>query len=366
MSEALADPDVTRATLLVAWVRESGLQALVPGLQALADRGGKATMLVGIDLQGTTRQGLELARRVVSKVYVVHDVQGRTFHPKIYVAVGASRGYALVGSNNATAAGLSFNYEGALACTFNPTTDGGLANDVDRYVRRLVSDTAICRRLSGSVLTQITHENLLGDERLNTRHRHEDAPCPESAARRAGYSPLFTASKTAKRNRIPPQRTGATAIATQRVGRSSPRLATAPDTWWKRLTSTDTQRPQAGNATGAVRMTKPPGQDVDPSIGFRRSFFGRERWRTESDRSGNPIDVATVAVDAWIDGKQLGSRTIRVDYAAHRGDRSRATTNIHWHELSDEVRLADYRGWYVVIERGPNAYRLSIQRARPA
>jgi hypothetical protein len=69
---------------------------------------------------------------VFDRVHVVHDPGGRTFHPKLYLVEGPARATLLVGSSNATAGGLYFNFEASLEAIFElshaPDREAGQGN----------------------------------------------------------------------------------------------------------------------------------------------------------------------------------------------------------------------------------------------
>jgi hypothetical protein len=158
--------------VIVAWAKRSGLSRLQPHLEASRDRGGQARLVVGIDEGGATRQGLELARVLFDSVHVFHDRSGRTFHPKVYLAAGDVSARLLVGSHNATAGGVYFNYEAGVECVLAPPDDDDLLDSVRDYIVRLNADTDVCKELTDAVLAE-----MLG----NPRYRIGD----EDARRRA-------------------------------------------------------------------------------------------------------------------------------------------------------------------------------------
>src|SRR5438046_736357 len=92
-------------TAVVAWVKRSGLSRVGAALESFRRRGGHSRLVTGIDEGGATEQGLRMALELFDEVYVFHDVERRTFHPKFHLAEGGSKGALLLGSNNLTAGG---------------------------------------------------------------------------------------------------------------------------------------------------------------------------------------------------------------------------------------------------------------------
>jgi hypothetical protein len=364
VTQALADPKADKLLIASAWIRASGLEPLRPSIEALRERGGRADLFVGLDYSGTTRQGLKAALGLFDRIYVVHDVEGRTFHPKIYFVRGKTQGYLLVGSNNLTAGGVGFNYEAAIVhqLDLRRADDRDLAADVELFTTRLMSDTAICKRLASSLLTRLDREGWLSDESRRTPTSGEDG-VSTSGATRGKRSVIFTRSGVLKRTRPIPRATGA-----QIGGRRPPKRAPlTPDTWWKKLNDTDVQRPTAGNPVGAVRITRPRGLAIDPATFLRRQLFANERWRSRLDHAGNRIEIAELEFDCYLERRRLGIKRLRLDYAPHRAARSRATTLLHWDELADLVHQRNFKDWFLLIERGAGrTHRLTLTRIEPA
>lgn len=360
--------------MCTAWVRESGLKQIAPGIRELRDRGGKAEFLVGVDLKGTSTQGLDLAKKL-GTVRVVHDPEGRTFHPKLYLARGRERGYALIGSNNLTAGGMSFNHEGALSLCFEVREKPDFLKQVDLYVRRLTEDTGICKKLTPAVENGLLAEGMLADEAKDRAHRDEDRT-HRAKAGGSGSKPLFGKSKFQKRDRPPPSSgssraggsNGGSKGAKRRKGSSTSRAqqAQAPDTWSKQLLAGEAQRPPDGHHTNLVRLTGVPRDVKNRAMYFRRVFFGAEQWRRQRDGNGNWLEVATISAQVRIGAKSLGTKEIEIVYGKHRDVRGRATTVLRWGDLLEEVLSQDLTDQYLLIERGRGSYTLTVTPEKPA
>jgi len=102
----------------VAWVRRSGMSHLLPALHAFLRKGKTLRISVGIDIQNTSKEGLEdlltLPPSGAVELYVYHDEAGTTFHPKVYLFHDNKQAKLIVGSNNLTEAGLFVNTEAGL------------------------------------------------------------------------------------------------------------------------------------------------------------------------------------------------------------------------------------------------------------
>ncbi len=86
-------------------------------------------MAVGVDLGGTSVEGLTALLDALEgrgSIWVVHNENGSTFHPKVYLFKSDTRAELIVGSGNLTEGGLFDNYEASLGLELD------LARDDDR------------------------------------------------------------------------------------------------------------------------------------------------------------------------------------------------------------------------------------------
>jgi HKD family nuclease len=100
----------------VAFVRRSGTRHLVTRLREFS-KTKRAELIVGIDLQGTSKEGLEDLLHATGpggRVLVFHNAIAATFHPKIYLFKSDTAAEVLIGSGNLTEGGLFTNYEASV------------------------------------------------------------------------------------------------------------------------------------------------------------------------------------------------------------------------------------------------------------
>lgn len=368
---------------MVAWAKRRGLEVVEPALRGLVARGGRAALLVGIDLGGASRQGLELALDLFDPVYVVHDEPtgaAPTFHPKVFLACGEERARAFVGSNNLTGGGLQANYEAALDVDLDlrDAGDRQLCEQIQRYVSRLIADTGVCRNLDGGVLAELAAE---------PRYRiiDEDSPeipdeCDEAArSDGAGTRPtagrrLFGDSLERKRG-FPPAGRRSRGAARGRIGRGGAADDAPPPTtaatpvrivrrWFKRLPRADAQRPDSPgtNVTGALRLTQAR-LPIDQRTYFRDVFFRGLPWGpdTRPSRRG-PGEFVELSFIVQFDGAPARMARLRVVHDPRRvAGQNNFATSIHWGELMPELAARNYTGDYVTIERmADDTFRLSV------
>jgi HKD family nuclease len=111
----------------VAFVKYSGVQHIE---RALADfsRRAPVRIAVGVDCQGTSVEGLAALLNAVGdqgQIWICHNENPSTFHPKLYLFKGPRRADVVIGSGNLTAGGLFTNYEASLALSLDLNSGEG-------------------------------------------------------------------------------------------------------------------------------------------------------------------------------------------------------------------------------------------------
>jgi HKD family nuclease len=97
----------------IAFVKSSGVKHIQNSLSTFSKR-AKLRISVGIDVGGTSIEGLTGLLDAVNgngKIFVFHNENPSTFHPKIYLFKNDNNAEVLIGSGNLTEGGLYTNYE---------------------------------------------------------------------------------------------------------------------------------------------------------------------------------------------------------------------------------------------------------------
>ena len=99
----------------VAFAKKSGVRRISEGISEFLNTGANARIIVGIDHQGTSIDGLELLLENLDskgELWVNHCSEPFvTFHPKIYLFSNANNALVIIGSQNITEGGLYTNDE---------------------------------------------------------------------------------------------------------------------------------------------------------------------------------------------------------------------------------------------------------------
>lgn len=327
--DILADNATDRFLVVTAWAKRSGLSRIAADLMAFRGRGGRASMIVGVDEGGATRQGLHLALDLFDRVHVLNDMSGRTFHPKLYLGAGrhALRGY--VGSGNLTAGGLYANYELGLSLVL---ADGDpdyreLRQGLSRYVARLYRDPDTCRRLTRLNIAAVCHDPAyrVGDEDSRRPSPELDASPDSQAEVRGARNVLGFRSSRQEMRRAPAisgRRPATRKLATpqRRRIRSKNVARRIAERWFKRMSASDAQRARAGsNPTGNLRLAQ-AGHDIDHTTYFRYGLFGGEGWTQETAANG-VLDVANIPFEVFIGRKSVGRHHLKILWSGGLTDR---------------------------------------------
>jgi HKD family nuclease len=161
LARELQDEAVTAVDVATAWVRASGLVHVQTGLIDALGRGAAVRVVVGIDADNTSEEGLrgllEIADRGAPnqmRVYVRHNEAGPIFHPKLYVFRTADQVRAYIGSNNLTQSGLFQNDE--LSVRVRQPRGGQLDAQLEQLIRRVTRlEDPLNKRLTPPLLERL-------------------------------------------------------------------------------------------------------------------------------------------------------------------------------------------------------------------
>lgn len=189
----LTDERWTNFSAAVAFVKRSGVQYIADRLRTFASR-GVVKLLVGVDLGGTSQEGLvDLLECAGSRgeIWVCHNENPSTFHPKVYVVRNDTEAVVVVGSGNLTEGGLFTNCEASMVRILN------LARDEDRrflsqvdaaFEQWLSRDAGISRKLTRDFLQELCQQRYVVEER---RSRGDEKDPAESRRGMGKAAALF-------------------------------------------------------------------------------------------------------------------------------------------------------------------------------
>lgn len=355
----------------VAWAKRSGLGRIWDSLQEFRDAGGKVVLIVGVSEGGATKEGLAMALEVADQAFVFHDPR-RTFHPKVYFASSATKRSLLVGSSNLTAGGLSWNYESSLWVDLEDGEEEELTDAVSAWFDSLVAAKGSCSALTKDLIEKLERSDdiTLGTETRARRVQKKNSDTPEdndssvTVTISGLFKPIFSGLRklpglsTKVAPARAPQGPKLKAAATPRAKGSPSPASAAPlpianiqRRWVKQLDNTAAQqvRSPASNPTGNLRLSQEHAA-IDHKTYFREDFFGDMPW-APTDGKDTEQEVV-VGFRTWIDGTDLGIQEIRLSHDPRRiAGQGNVPTVLHWGPLSPVLRVNNYVGMFVSIER---------------
>lgn len=224
------DPYWDTLDIAVAWVRASGMAHLSDRLANFLQQGGRLSVVVGIDLQNTTCEGLQalldLERHGRCETFVYHNEAGSIFHPKLYLFRNEEEARLIVGSNNITESGLYVNVEAGLQVDTNVNSTV-IAQTLDALSSWKDTTSRLAVRLDNAFLGRLISDGYLPDEataRAQQRRERTARPHRETlplfasrrfaAPARAEARPPAPAAPRAPRRPAPTLATGAATVAT--------------------------------------------------------------------------------------------------------------------------------------------------------
>jgi HKD family nuclease len=153
--------------IAVAWVRASGMAHVGPALESFVKAGKRLRVIVGIDLDNTTKEGLEALTSLTSEgnvdLLVHHNEAGGVFHPKLYLLTAKSHARLIVGSNNLTQAGLYQNTEAGLSIDL-PLSDATIQAAMSALDAWADTSSGLAKKLDANLLAELIGNGYVRDE----------------------------------------------------------------------------------------------------------------------------------------------------------------------------------------------------------
>lgn len=204
--------------IAVAWVRQSGMEYLSGRLGNFLRNGGRVSVIVGIDIQNTTREGLQalLDLEVFGncETYVYHNEASGVFHPKLYLFRNDEEARLIVGSNNITQSGLYVNVEAGLQ--IDTEVDAGVVlQALDALSSWKDTSSRLAVRLDDAFLERLVVDGYVPDEAKAraemraARSKRTTRAAPLFGAKRVLPPPFGTASAPSVRRPSAGKRSGA-------------------------------------------------------------------------------------------------------------------------------------------------------------
>jgi len=172
LNKSFNDPNWTEFQAAVAFVKQSGTKHIFNGLKSFVERGGKVRITAGVDVGGTTSEALQdLLNALNGKegVFIFHNANSSTFHPKIFLFKNDQKAEAIIGSNNLTEGGLFTNYEAAVLLSLdrNVQEDEEILQQIEQSLNEWSNEEeGFCFKVTEELIQQLIVQNQIPDESL--------------------------------------------------------------------------------------------------------------------------------------------------------------------------------------------------------
>lgn len=219
LNAQLRDSTWTRFDAAIAFARSSGVKFIFDGVRDFVGNNRDIRISVGVDLQGTSVEGLSLLREAVKpySLTIVHSTGVSTFHPKIYLFRNDTRAEVIVGSGNLTAGGLYTNFEGSIsvALDLSDTAHLEFLQEIDALLLEW-SECGAAKKLDDELLAALEEAALiLPEAKLSSAAEKVEVRTPKGGDTRTA---IFEALRVPN----PPSLT----VSADKAGASPPRIAT--------------------------------------------------------------------------------------------------------------------------------------------
>lgn len=174
----------------IAFVKRSGVQHIEDELRAFIAQGGRVRLVIGVDQQGTSIEGLSDLLKIVGEngeIWINHEENSYvTFHPKLYVFEGETSALLIIGSGNLTEGGLYTNDEAFSVHVLDlviPEDKAALSEVKHALDKWCAEELETVNRLDRSFLQELAHANYVRTE-AETREKNKERDTETSSTGR--------------------------------------------------------------------------------------------------------------------------------------------------------------------------------------
>ncbi len=197
LNSHLSDKRWTLFRAAIAFVKRSGVRHIRKCLTTFSQR-ADVKLSIGVDFGGTSMEGLQDLLECLEgrgAIWIYHNENYSTFHPKIYMFRNESHADVLVGSGNLTEGGLYTNYEASLSVSLDLAVeaDAIMLSQIEGVLdswSNLSRDTGAARELTDELLAELMTNGYVPTE-VQARVAAQDADNILRAGSGIRPAPLF-------------------------------------------------------------------------------------------------------------------------------------------------------------------------------
>lgn len=337
-------------TGISAFASESGVYGLAQYLNVARSNFKNLNLIVGVDLEGTSKETLEEILALNINGYIFYQKEQPVFHPKIYLFEGAKEFKLIIGSSNLTRGGLFTNVESSVLIEFNSSDKEGLTllSELKGYYKSLFdfSDPNLFK-INTNVIADFYSDGIIPDETTRRNNFHKKAITASSQVNTATKKTDIqkrTIAKVPSSFLIKPRRT-ATPVVTSVTPQTNTQPiitpvvhATQPRVlvWQKlSLSNSDAQNVPAGTAiTANLKLSQArfrvSNTIIDQTTYFRNQVFNNLTW-VQTKPNNNSYEEAFCPFDVTILGNSIGTFTLKLSHDPVRiAGQGNTPTWLHW------------------------------------
>lgn len=352
----LNQQDFHSFTGISAFASEAGIFGLSGYIESAKKFYKNLSLIVGIDLEGTSKEALEEILKLNIDSYIFYQNEAPIFHPKIYLFEGDKEIKLIVGSSNLTSSGLFRNVESSLLLEFDINDPEGTAllKTLKDYYNALFdfSDPNLFK-ISQAVIDDFTAKKIVPDEIERKKFYSIKKSLANPPA--APNVNILTIPKrnTAKIPDIFPAKprgaasgkatTPSNSAGLPITGQTGTVIAAAPIVppprvlvWQKpSLSQSDAQFVPAGtNGTGNLKLSqarfKVNGIVIDHNTYFRNQVFQSLNWARTKPTSAT-YEETICNFDITILGTSYGVQALKLSYDTVRiSNQANTPSWLHW------------------------------------
>ncbi len=166
--------DSTDALFALAFIRQSGLNMIVPDIEAFIQRGGKLTILFANDFGATEAEAVSTLKEL--GVHLRFFSKSNTsFHVKAYLFKKATSAVAIIGSSNLSASGLTTGAEWSLSASSDQIDFASISLEFQR-----LWDSDAAHEVTEEIVSRLANQPQ-SEELRKTIHQEDRYPTPEPA-----------------------------------------------------------------------------------------------------------------------------------------------------------------------------------------
>lgn len=348
-----------------AFASEAGVFGLSGHLKSASEKFKSLTLIVGVDLEGTSKEALEEILALNINSFIFYQQEQPVFHPKIYLFEGLNKVKLIVGSSNLTSRGLFNNVESSLLIEFETSDKDGmiLLTELKSYYQTLFdfSDPNLFK-ISNDIISKFYSEGIITDEvsrrnnfnKKKTSVSSQTAPIPNALT-----IPQRATSKIPSSFPVKHRRITVPLIASITQQSSTPPIIIATDAqpsptnilvWQKlSLSNSDAQNVPNGTAiTGNLKLSQARFRinslSIDQTTYFRNQVFNNLVWaKTKPNKIS--YEEAICSFQISILGNIIGIFPLKISHDPLRvAGQGNTPTWLHWGNILPFLQQTDISG----------------------